>query len=143
MGHMLLRRRFRGIALIMALLVLTLLVVIVGQLAYSTRIDLQVTRNASDSQAALLAAWGGVEFSKGVLRDDEYAEIRDVARRARLSVSEWVRQALRAARREVPSAGADRKLQAVRAAAAYTFPTADMDQMLREVEAGYGGDEQA
>jgi type II secretory pathway component PulK len=54
----------------MALLVLTLLVVIVGQLAYSTRIDLQITRNASDSQAALMAAWGGVEFSKGLLRDD-------------------------------------------------------------------------
>lgn len=63
-------RRARGVALIMALLVLTLLVVIVGQLAYSTRIDLQVSRNASDSQAALMAAWGGVEFAKGLLRDD-------------------------------------------------------------------------
>jgi type II secretory pathway component PulK len=63
-------RRARGVALIMALLVLTLLVVIVGQLAYSTRIDLQVSRNASDSQSALMAAWGGVEFAKGLLRDD-------------------------------------------------------------------------
>ncbi len=63
-------RSIRGVALILALLVLTLLVVIVGQLAYSTRIDLQVARNASDSQAALMAAWGGVEFAKGLLRDD-------------------------------------------------------------------------
>lgn len=62
--------RARGVALILALLVLTLLVVIVGQLAYSTRIDLQIARNASDSQAALMAAWGGVEFAKGLLRDD-------------------------------------------------------------------------
>ncbi len=62
--------RARGVALILALLVLTLLVVIVGQLAYSTRIDLQVSRNAADSQAALMAAWGGVEFAKGLLRDD-------------------------------------------------------------------------
>lgn len=75
--------------------------------------------------------------------DEEYREIRDVARRARLSVSEWVRQALRAARREVPSADADRKLQAVRASVAYDFPTADMDVMLQEIEAGYGSDEDA
>ena len=73
--------------------------------------------------------------------DAEYREIRSVARRARLSVSEWVRQALRAARREVPSVDADRKLQAVRAAIAYEFPTADMDAMLREIEAGYGTDD--
>ena len=73
--------------------------------------------------------------------DEEYREIRDVARRARLTVSEWVRQALRAARREVPSADADRKLQAVRASVAYDFPTADMDVMLQEIEAGYGTDE--
>lgn len=75
--------------------------------------------------------------------DEEYREIRDVARRARLSVSEWVRQALRAARREVPSADADRKLQAVRASVAYDLPTADMDVMLQEIEAGYGSDEDA
>lgn len=62
--------RRRGIALIMALLVLTLLVVVVGQLAYTTRIDLQVASNATDGQQALYAAWGGVEFAKGLLRDD-------------------------------------------------------------------------
>lgn len=78
-----------------------------------------------------------------VLDDAEYREIRSVARQARLSVSEWVRQALRAARREVPSVDADRKLQAVRAAVTCDFPTADMDVMLREIEAGYGTDEDA
>ena len=76
-----------------------------------------------------------------VLNDAEYREIRSVARRAHVSVSEWVRQALRAARREVPSGDAERKLQVVRAASAYDFPTADMDQMLREIEAGYGVDD--
>jgi hypothetical protein len=78
-----------------------------------------------------------------VLDDAEYREIRGVARRARLSVSEWVRQALRDARRRVPSGDADRKLQAVRAAVAYDFPTADIDQMLREIDAGYGSDTDA
>ena len=66
-----------------------------------------------------------------VLDDEEYREIHGVARRARLSVSEWVRQALRAARRELPSVDSDRKLQAVRAAIAYDFPTVDMDQPSR------------
>jgi hypothetical protein len=75
-----------------------------------------------------------------VLDDAEYQEIRGVARRARLSVSEWVRQALREARRRIPSGDADRKLQVVRAAIAYDFPTADIDQMLREIDAGYGSD---
>lgn len=78
-----------------------------------------------------------------ILEDEEYREIRSVARRARLSVSEWVRQALRAARREVSGGDPGRKLEAVRAAVAYEFPTADMDRMLREIEAGYGGDEDA
>lgn len=76
-----------------------------------------------------------------ILGDEEYREIRSVARRARLSISEWVRQALRAARREVSGADPGRKLEAVRAAVAYEFPTADMDRMLREIEAGYGADE--
>ncbi len=75
-----------------------------------------------------------------VLDDEEYGEIRSVARRARMSVSEWVRQALRTARRELPSRDADRKLQAVRAAVANEFPTADIDRMLREIEAGYGSE---
>ena len=64
------RTRPRGIALILALLVLTLLVVVVGQLAYTTRIDLQVAGNATDGQQALYAAWGGIEYAKALLRDD-------------------------------------------------------------------------
>ena len=62
--------RRRGIALILALLVLTLLVVVVGSLAYTTRIDLQQASNDTDKKQALYAAWGGIEFAKGLLRDD-------------------------------------------------------------------------
>ncbi len=72
-----------------------------------------------------------------VLDDKEYREIERVARRHRLTVSEWVRQSLRRARREEPSVEAGRKLAAVRAAEAHRFPTADIDQMLKEVERGY------
>jgi hypothetical protein len=49
-----------------------------------------------------------------------------------------VRQALREALRQVPSGSAERKLAAVRAASALAFPSADIDQMLDEIERGYG-----
>lgn len=74
-----------------------------------------------------------------VLDDAEYREIRQVARRHRMSVSEWVRQALRRARRSEPLKDADRKLDAVRAAVRHEFPTAEIDEMLAEIERGYRG----
>lgn len=69
--------------------------------------------------------------------EEEYREIRRVARRRGLSVSEWVRRSLREARREEPTTDASRKLEAVRTAAGHDFPTADIRQMLREIEQGY------
>lgn len=78
-----------------------------------------------------------------VLDEEEYAEIRRAAGRHRLTVSEWVRRTLRRARAAEPSVDAGRKLEAVRAAVRYEYPTADIAQMLREIEAGYepGSDE--
>lgn len=55
-----------------------------------------------------------------------------------MTVAEWVRQALRAARRNQPRTGANAKLEAIRAASQHSFPTADIDQMLAEIERGYG-----
>ena len=72
-----------------------------------------------------------------VLEDAEYREIRNVARRHRMSISEWVRQALRSVRRSEPLQDADRKLEAVRAAVRREFPTAEMEKMLTEIERGY------
>ncbi len=72
-----------------------------------------------------------------VLDKAELREIRATARRRRMTVSEWVRQALRAARRGEPQQGPRRKLEVVRAASRHAFPTADIDQMLREIEGGY------
>jgi hypothetical protein len=73
-----------------------------------------------------------------VLDDRELAEIQAAARRQRLTTAEWVRQALRAARRTAPTGDAKRKLDVVRAAARHEFPTADIDVMLSEIERGYG-----
>jgi hypothetical protein len=72
-----------------------------------------------------------------LLDDAEFADIRRAARLSRMTVAEWVRQALRRARREEPTSDARRKLAVVREAARGTYPTADIDRMLAEIERGY------
>jgi len=72
-----------------------------------------------------------------LLDKEEFAELRRVARRNRMTVAEWVRQALRRARRDEPSGDPKRKLSAVREAARGTYPTADIGRMLAEIEGGY------
>jgi len=76
-----------------------------------------------------------------LLEDPEWREIQRAARARRLTVAEWVRQALRLARKQQPTGDLDRKLAAVRTAARHAFPTADINQMLDEIERGYGGED--
>lgn len=76
-----------------------------------------------------------------LLDEREYRELQRVARRHRMTVSEWVRHALRRMRSREPLKAPERKLEVVRAAAARAFPAGDIDQMLDEIERGYlGGD---
>ena len=72
-----------------------------------------------------------------LLDEAEFAEIRRVARGHQMSVAEWVRQALRAARREEPATEPRRKIAVVREAAKGEYPTADIGAMLSEIERGY------
>jgi hypothetical protein len=57
-----------------------------------------------------------------LLDETEIDEIRRIARRHRLTVAEWVRQTLRAARRNEPLIDTKSKVEAVRRAARYSFP---------------------
>jgi hypothetical protein len=75
--------------------------------------------------------------AQGEVSDEEFEEIRRVARRHRMTISEWVRRSLREARREEPRYDADRKLAAVREAVEHAYPTADIDEMLGAIERGY------
>ena len=72
-----------------------------------------------------------------ILQDPEYREIQQIARLRRMSIAEWVRQALELARRREPTRSIDKKLEAIRTAARYQFPVADIDQVLAEIEKGY------
>ncbi len=69
------------------------------------------------------------------------AELRGYERAARskgLTLSEWVRAALRTARDRDPVVSPDKKLAAIRVASRHRFPAPDIDQMLAEIERGYG-----
>lgn len=76
-----------------------------------------------------------------ILDEKEYREIRRIAQRHHMSVSEWVRHSLRRARRSEPSVEPGRKLAVVRAAVTHEFPTADIARMLQEIELGYLGNQ--
>jgi hypothetical protein len=73
-----------------------------------------------------------------ILQDLQYREIQKLARTRRMSLAEWVRQALDLARRREPLGTTGKKLEVIRAAAQHDYPTGDIDTMLAEIERGYG-----
>ena len=75
-----------------------------------------------------------------ILDDPEYREIQRIARANRMTLAEWVRRALAAARRREPTVEAGRKLSAVRTATRHAFPSGDIAEMLAQIERGYTSD---
>ena len=75
---------------------------------------------------------------QGVMNDADLKGYERAARAEGIPLSEWVRRALKAAREAEPGTAVDTKLAAIRAAAQHRFPTADIDDMLAEIERGYG-----
>jgi hypothetical protein len=76
-----------------------------------------------------------------ILQDPEYREIQRAARSRRMTIAEWVRQALGHARRQESSGDVEKKLAAIRTAAALNVgPAPDIDTMLAEIERGYLSD---
>jgi hypothetical protein len=72
-----------------------------------------------------------------ILEDAEMREIQRAARRRHMTVAEWVRQALRTARRQEPVGDRRQKLEVIRAAVRHSFPTGDIEQIISEIERGY------
>jgi hypothetical protein len=71
-----------------------------------------------------------------ILDDDELEEIRQVAAAQRVTVAEWVRQALRRARAVEPRQVAEQKLRVVRESARYGYPTGEIDDLLEQTARG-------
>jgi hypothetical protein len=74
-----------------------------------------------------------------IFKDSEYREIQRVARSRRMSIAEWVRQALDLARRQEPLGSIGKKLETIQTATRHEYPVSDIDGMLGEIEAGYSG----
>jgi hypothetical protein len=71
-----------------------------------------------------------------LLDDAELSEVQAAARARHLTVAEYVRGVLRSAREE-PAVTAARKLAVLRRAVRHEYPTAEIDQMNAEIEAGF------
>ena len=71
-----------------------------------------------------------------VMDDAEWTEVEATAERQGLTISEWVRGVLRAARRQEPPNDVDRRLAVIRAAYAYAFPTGEMEEINAEIARG-------
>lgn len=69
--------------------------------------------------------------------ESELRDIQRVARRQRMTVAEWVRQAMQAARAGEGTADPVAKLAAISTAAAHAFPTGQIGEILAHIEGGY------
>lgn len=73
------------------------------------------------------------------MEESEYEAFERRAGELGLTLSEWVRQALREAERRLSTGDVATKLAAIDAAASHPcpVPAVEIDQMLAEIEAGY------
>lgn len=72
-----------------------------------------------------------------VVEVEEFREVQRAARLARMSVSGWVRSALRTGLEAAAAHATNRKLEVVRAAACHSFPAGEIGAMLAELESGH------
>ncbi|HWO20155.1 MAG TPA: CopG family transcriptional regulator [Kofleriaceae bacterium] len=69
-----------------------------------------------------------------LLDEPEYRRVMRIARARGMSVSEWVRHALREAGRDEPTTDRNRKIAVIRAAAACSFPSGEIGDMLADID---------
>lgn len=72
-----------------------------------------------------------------LMPEDQYREIRKVARGHGVSVGEWVRRVLGDACRRTSARSPRERLALIREFAKHEFPTCDVAQMTREIEQGH------
>ena len=72
-----------------------------------------------------------------LMDEEEFEELRSIARAKGMSLAAWVRGTLRRASSQVPLREKKKKIAIVRAASKHEFPAPDIEQMLAEIESGY------
>lgn len=74
-----------------------------------------------------------------LLDEDEFQVVRDEASRHGMTVSDWVRHALRHTSRREAEGVVEDKLAVIDHALQHEHPTGDIDEVLAEIEQGYLG----
>ncbi len=69
------------------------------------------------------------------LEDDEFADIERIAGRRNMTVEQWIEETVRLARSDY-HARVRRIEKVIKETSQLNFPTADIEQMLQEIEAG-------
>jgi hypothetical protein len=72
-----------------------------------------------------------------LVEDEDLADIQELARRRHQTTAAWVREALRVARDTAAYPETGRKLRAIREAAGHAYPSAEIEDVLAEIERGY------
>ncbi|MBV9144478.1 MAG: antitoxin [Acidobacteria bacterium] len=72
-----------------------------------------------------------------ILDDPEYRDLQRAARARRMSIAQWVREALAFAHQRQSTLSIEQKLEALNRASKYEFPIGDVEQLLTEIERGY------
>lgn len=70
------------------------------------------------------------------VKDQEYREIKRLARARGMTIAGWVRQALDSARCNELVTDVKKKLDVVRVAGQYNYPAGDIESMLAEIQEG-------
>lgn len=72
-----------------------------------------------------------------LFEEEELAQIQALARSRHQTTAAWVRDAVRQARKASEYAAPESKLRAIREAVAHSYPVADIDELLDQIESGY------
>jgi len=75
-----------------------------------------------------------------VLPDEQYDAVTAAARRRGVTIAAWVRDLLRVACGRAPRGSAERKIAVIRTACEHGFPIADIEDLLAQIESGYGSE---
>jgi len=75
-----------------------------------------------------------------LLSDQDYSFIEKQAKRAQMAIGEWVRQTLRKVGRQTSVRAPEEKLASLKKVIAHSFPTADIDQILKDIDSGLNSD---
>jgi hypothetical protein len=72
-----------------------------------------------------------------LFEEEELAEIQALAKSRQQTTAAWVREAIRQAREASQYGKPESKLRAIRDAVAHSYPVADIDELLAQIESGY------